>query len=239
LLALGGASWPGLGSDGAWAPLLAARGVEIAPFRPANSGFTVAWSEHVRQHFAGEPLKGVSLSFAGRQVRGEAMITRYGLEGGAVYALGGLLREHIARAGAAVLHIDLRPDVPLQRLYDKLADRRPGQSMANLLRRAGLSPAAATLVREVAAGPLPSDPEKLARLVKDAPLRLAGVQPLARAISTAGGIAWSCVGDDLQLTALPGVWAAGEMLDWEAPTGGYLLQACFATGVVAADAMLR
>ena len=238
LLALGGASWPSLGSDGAWTPLLAERGVELTPFRPANSGVNVAWTEHMQEHFAGEPIKGVALSFSGRRARGEMTITRYGLEGGAIYAMGGVLREHIDRVGAAVLHVDLRPDVSLQNVYDRLADRRPGQSTANVLRRAGLTPAAAAFLREAAAGPLPSDPEKLARLIKDAPIRLVGVQPLARAISTAGGVAWSSVDERLQLRALPGVFVAGEMLDWEAPTGGYLLQACFASGVAAAEGML-
>jgi uncharacterized flavoprotein (TIGR03862 family) len=234
LLALGGASWPGLGSDGAWTPLLAERGVELSPFRPANAGVNVAWTEHMREHFAGEPVKGVALSFSGRRARGEMTISRYGLEGGAIYAMGGVLREHIDRVGAAVLHVDLRPDVSLQAVYDRLADRRPGQSTANLLRRAGLTPAAASFLREAAAGPLPSDPEKLARLIKDAPIRLTGVQPLARAISSAGGVAWSSVDERLQLRALPSVFVAGEMLDWEAPTGGYLLQACLASGRAAA-----
>ncbi len=232
VLALGGASWPRLGSDGAWSAILAARGVPVVPFRAANAGFDVAWSE-VFQRFAGEPLKGIAIRFGDQAQRGEAMVTRYGLEGGAVYALSSVLREGIARDGQARLEIDLRPEMNNNQIVQKLSRPAAGQSQANVLRRAlGLAPVAVNLMRE--AGPLPREAEALAALVKAVPVTLTGMQGLERAISSAGGIALDALDSALQLKALPTVFAAGEMLDWEAPTGGYLLQACFATAVVAA-----
>jgi uncharacterized flavoprotein (TIGR03862 family) len=232
VLALGGASWPRLGSDGAWSAILAARGVSITPFRAANAGFDVAWSE-VFQRFAGEPLKGIAIRFGDQTQRGEAMVTRYGLEGGAVYALSSQLREAIGRDGHARLEIDLRPEMNHDQIVQKLSRPAVGQSQTNVLRRAlGLSPVSVNLMRE--GGPLPRDAEALAALVKAVPVTLTGMQGLERAISSAGGISLDALDSQLQLKALPQVFAAGEMLDWEAPTGGYLLQACFATGVVAA-----
>ncbi len=240
LLALGGASWPRLGSDGSWIELLAAKGIAIAPLLPANAGFLVTWSPLMRERFAGHPLKRIALSLAGQRVPGEAMIDANGIEGGAVYALSGPLREAIARNGEAILTIDLRPDLTETELAIRLAKRRPGETISNHLRKAaGLSPVAAAVLRETATGPLPAEPEALARLIKGAPLRLTGMASLARAISTAGGILASEVDDDFMLRRLPGSFVAGEMLDWEAPTGGYLLQACFATGVAAADGISR
>ncbi len=237
VLALGGASWPRLGSTGDWAEMLAAKGVEIVPFRPANCGVLVAWSASFRDRFAGTPLKTLALSFEGERVRGEAMIARYGLEGGGVYALSARLREAIARDGRAVLELDLRPDVTEGALAAKLARPRAGQSLATFLRKAaGLSPVAVNLIREAHPGGLP---ETLARAIKAVPIVLTGTQGLDRAISSAGGVAWSAVDAGLMLRALPGVFVAGEMLDWEAPTGGYLLQGCFATGVAAADGTAR
>jgi uncharacterized flavoprotein (TIGR03862 family) len=236
LLALGGASWPKLGSTGAWADLLGARGVEVMPFRPANSGFVVAWSALFRERFAGTPLKTLALSFGGQTVRGEAVIAGYGIEGGGIYALSAQLRDAIARDGRAVLELDLRPDLSEAQLAERLARPRGGQSASNFLRKAaGLTPVAANLIREAHGGGLPDD---LARAIKRAPLVLTATRGLERAISSAGGIAWAEVGDDLMLKRLPGVFVAGEMLDWEAPTGGYLLQACFATGVAAAQGLL-
>ncbi|MBQ1543900.1 MAG: TIGR03862 family flavoprotein [Caulobacteraceae bacterium] len=240
VLALGGASWPRLGADGRWGALLAAQGVPLAPFRPANCGFEAAWTPLFRERFAGQPLKTVALSFAGRAVRGEATVAAYGLEGGAIYALSAALRDAIARDGEAVLTIDLRPDLAEARLAERLARPRGGQSLANHLRRvAGLSPVAANLLREAAGGAPPADPAALARLIKAAPVRLTAARGLDRAISSAGGVTLDAVDEALMLKAAPGVFVAGEMLDWEAPTGGYLLQACFATGVAAARGVLR
>jgi uncharacterized flavoprotein (TIGR03862 family) len=237
VLALGGASWPRLGSTGGWAEILQAKGVEVAPFRPANCGFVVAWSEAFRTRFAGTPLKRLALSFAGRSVRGEAVITGYGIEGGGIYALSAPLREAIERDGRAVLELDLRPDVSAAQLAGKLSRPRGGQSLANVLRKAaGLTPVAVNLIREAHGGAMP---ENLAHAIKRIPLALTSARGLERAISSAGGIAWSAVDENLMLKALPGVFVAGEMLDWEAPTGGYLLQACFATGVAAARGVLK
>jgi uncharacterized flavoprotein (TIGR03862 family) len=240
LLALGGASWPRLGADGSWVKLLATKGVAIAPLRPANAGFSVAWSALMRDKFAGLPLKRIALSFAGQRVLGEAMIDADGIEGGAIYALSGPLREAIARDGEAILTIDLRPDLSEPELANRLAKRRPGETLSNHLRKAaGLSPVAAAVLREAATGPLPAEPEALARLIKAAPLRLTGMASLARAISTAGGVRTEEVDPNFMLKRLSGIFVAGEMIDWEAPTGGYLLQACFATGVAAAEGIKR
>ncbi|HEX8570194.1 MAG TPA: TIGR03862 family flavoprotein [Caulobacteraceae bacterium] len=240
ILALGGASWARLGSDGAWAAPLAGRGAAVAPFQPANCGFNVAWSKHFRSRFAGAPLKNVALRFDGRSVRGEAVVTSYGLEGGAVYALAAPLRDAVLATGEARLDLDLRPDLDEARLAERVASTGRGQSMASVLRKAaGLSPVAANLLREAHGLQLPSNPAELAHRIKRAPIVLTGVQPLDRAISTAGGLAFEAVDADLLLRELPGVYAAGEMLDWEAPTGGYLLQASFATGAWAAQAALR
>ena len=236
VLALGGASWPRLGSDASWVPLLEARGITISRLRPANCGFVVPWSEAFRR-FEGAPLKRIAIQFGERNVRGEAMVTRDGLEGGAIYGLSGALRDAIERDGSATITIDLRPDVPVDALTQRLAAPRGKESLANVLRKAvKLSPVAAGLLREGAGTSLPAmSAQELAALIKAVPLTLAGVQPIARAISTAGGISFDALDEHFMLKALPGVFAAGEMLDWEAPTGGYLLQASFATGVAAAN----
>lgn len=240
LLALGGASWPRLGANGAWAPILQRAGIAVAPFRPANCGFAVAWGDGFRERFAGAPLKKIALTFAGHTALGEAVVTAYGIEGGAVYALAAHLRDAIEREGQATLALDLRPDLDTGALARRLAAVPRGQSLANILRKAaGLSPVAANLLREGAGGPaLPREPGALAALIKALPLRLTGAQPLARAISTAGGVSLAEIDERFMLRRLPGVFVAGEMLGWEAPTGGYLLQACFATGVAAAQGML-
>jgi uncharacterized flavoprotein (TIGR03862 family) len=239
VLALGGASWPKLGGDGAWVPALRAREIAVAPLRPANCSFTVAWSPIFRDRFAGQPVKTVSLSHEGMQVPGEAMITRDGIEGGAVYVLSASLRDAIARDGATVLHLDLRPETPLKTLADRLAEPRRGRSLAETLRKAtGLSPLAINLMRESCGNALPAEPQALAALIKDVPIHLTAPGGLARAISTAGGVSLDALDERLMLRAMPGVFVAGEMLDWEAPTGGYLLQACFATGVAAAEGAL-
>jgi uncharacterized flavoprotein (TIGR03862 family) len=238
VLALGGASWPRLGSDGGWKERLEAEGVGVTPFRPSNVGFDVAWSEVFADRFAGQPLKPVALTFGGATVRGEAMVTRYGLEGGAVYALSAPLRDAIDREGAAVLTVDLRPDLTVEALAGRLTKPRGKDSVSNWLRKAaGLSPVGAGLLREIP-GELPAGADKLARRIKAVRLTLTGAQGLTRAISSAGGVGLDQVDGRLMLTVAPGVFVAGEMLDWEAPTGGYLLQASMASGVVAAEGVL-
>ncbi|TMK11915.1 MAG: TIGR03862 family flavoprotein [Alphaproteobacteria bacterium] len=244
VLALGGASWPRLGSNGAWVETLAARGVAISPLRPANCGFAVAWSEILRDRFEGHPLKGIALSFGSHAVRGEAIITRTGIEGGAIYALSAHLRESIGSSGQAILHVALRPDLGMQDLMAQLSRPRGRQSLSNFLRKAAhLSPAAIGLLQEaaIASGvPLSSlSSVSLAGLINDVPVELKGVAPIARAISTAGGISFDEVDADFMIRRLPGVFTAGEMLDWEAPTGGYLLQASFATGAAAGRGALK
>jgi uncharacterized flavoprotein (TIGR03862 family) len=244
VLALGGASWPRLGSDGAWVEMLAAKGVAISPLRPANSGFAVAWSDVFRDRFEGQPLKGVALSFGAQTIRGEAVVTKAGIEGGAIYALSAELREAIATQGAATLRVALRPDLAEADLAKRLAAPRGKQSLSNVLRKAAqLSPVAVGLLQEaaIASGtPLSSRaPPDLARLINAVPITLTATAPIARAISTAGGILFDEIDPDFMLRRLPGIFAAGEMLDWEAPTGGYLLQACFATGAVAGKGALK
>lgn len=244
VLALGGASWPRLGSDGAWVDCLAAKGVTVSKLRPANSGFAVAWSDVFRDRFEGQPLKGVALTVGAHTVRGEAMITRGGIEGGAIYALSAELRETVLGIGQARLTIALRPDLDAAALTSRLSGTRGKQSLANFLRKAAqLSPVGIGLMQEaaIASGrPLASRlPAELAHLVNAIPVQLTGVAPIDRAISTAGGIAFDELDDHFMLRKLPGVFAAGEMLDWEAPTGGYLLQASFATGAAAGRGVLR
>jgi len=238
VLALGGASWPKLGSDGGWVDVLAAKGVAIAPLKPANCGFMAPWSDVFIAKYHGAPLKNVALAFGGRSVRGEAIVTRGGLEGGAVYALSASLRDAILTDGGATLTIALRPDLSADELTARLGKPKGKQSLSTYLRKAaGLAPAGIGLVQEAAHGQglaLASlSPAELAALINAVPVRLTGIAPIARAISTAGGIAFDEIDDDYMLRRLPGVFAAGEMLDWEAPTGGYLLTGCFATGAAA------
>ncbi len=234
LLALGGASWPRLGSDGSFAPILEGAGVEVTPLAPANVGFAVAWTDIFRDRFAGTPLNNITVSHGGKSVRGEAMIARYGIEGGAIYALSGDLRTASPDGGAYIL-IDLSPQLAEAEIAARIERQRPSESLANRLRKAiRMAPVAINLMRE-ARGELPRDPGALAALIKALPLRLGPPAGLERAISTAGGVAFGAVDDQLMLLARPGTFVAGEMLDWEAPTGGYLLQASFATGVRAAE----
>jgi uncharacterized flavoprotein (TIGR03862 family) len=239
LLAMGGASWPRVGSDGTWVEILRAAGIEVTPLRPANCGFTVPWSEPFATRFAGTPLKNIALSHNGTEVRGEALVTIAGLEGNAVYALSAALRDAIDAKGTATLTVDLRPDRTQAQLTARLDRRRPDDSATTALRRAwGLPPVMIGLLREATANQLPPDPAELAALAKHCPITLTAPQPLADAISTAGGIALPEVDQNFMLHKLPGVFAAGEMLDWEAPTGGYLLQATFSTAVAAAHGAL-
>ena len=238
ILALGGASWPRLGSDGGWSDILAGKGVAIAPLRPANCGFAIGWSFVFRTRFAGEPLKNVALRFGDLSARGDVVVTTYGIEGGAVYALSAALRDAIASGGSTVVQVDLRPDMPLELLAKKLDRPRGKETMSNFLRKASnLSPLEINLLRET--GEMPSTATALAARIKALPLTLTAPQALTRAISTAGGISFAALDENLMLRGLPDVYAAGEMLDWEAPTGGYLLQACFATGAFAANAILH
>jgi uncharacterized flavoprotein (TIGR03862 family) len=244
VLALGGASWPRLGSDGGWAAKLIAKSVAISPLVPANCGFTVAWSDVFRNRFEGQPLKGVALSSGSHSARGEAMITRTGIEGGAIYALSGPLREAVLGKGKATLQVALRPDLDKNDLAARLSAPRGKQSVSNWLRKAThLSPVAIGLLQEaaftsgVSLASLPA--EALAERTNAVPVELNGVAPIARAISTAGGIAFDELDGHFMIRRLPGVFAAGEMLDWEAPTGGYLLQACFATGATAGKGALK
>ena len=238
VFALGGASWPRLGSDGGWVGPFSERGVTVTPLRPANVGVRVAWSEVFAGRFEGMPLKHVRLTVRGRpgaSVRGDAMVTRTGIEGGPVYALGAAIRSSLDADDQCVLEVDLRPDLTVDQLVDRLHHRRPKDSGSTWLRRSlGLDPVAIALIRESRGGALPGDAAATAELVKAVPVVVSETMPIDRAISTAGGIAWSEVDESLMLRALPGTFVAGEMLDWEAPTGGYLLQASFSTGVVAA-----
>jgi hypothetical protein len=240
VLALGGASWPRLGSDGGWADILEKSGVVIAPLQAANCGFLTGWSDIFRERAEGQPLKRIALSFGGHSVRGECVVTREGLEGGAVYALAAPLREAVVTAGEAVLHVDLLPDAPQAALAEKLSQPREKQSLATFLRKqTKLSAVAIALMQEAAinagtpAGAITG--AQLAEFIKAVPVRLTGVAPVADAISTAGGVAFEELDGDFMLRRKPGIFIAGEMLDWEAPTGGYLLQACFATGFAAGN----
>ena len=244
ILALGGASWPRLGSDGSWAEILAARDVAVAPLCPANCGFSVAWSGVFRDRFEGQPLKGITLSFGSHSVRGEAVITRNGIEGGGIYALSTDLREAILREGYASLQVALRPDLDRDGQITRLSAPKGKQSFSNFLRKAlNLSPLAIGLLQEAAKASDVSlsslSATDLAQWINAVPVRLNGVAPIARAISTAGGIALDELDADFMIGRLPGVFAAGEMLDWEAPTGGYLLQASFATGAAAGRGALK
>jgi uncharacterized flavoprotein (TIGR03862 family) len=225
VLALGGASWARLGSDAAWVPWLAAKGVTIAPWQPANMGLSVIWSAHMARHF-GQPVKGAALIAGAQRERGEFVVSARGLEGGGIYAISRAVRN------GATLTLDLMPDVAEPDLAARLSRMKPGESTANRLRKLGLSPVATALVMEWGRGqPL--------TILKALPVPHQGPRPLDEAISTAGGITADALTDTLELKALPGVFAAGEMLDWEAPTGGYLLTACWATGRWAGQAAAR
>jgi hypothetical protein len=244
VLALGGASWPRLGSDGGWVAPLARAGIAIAPLRPANCGFVVAWSGVFRDRFHGQPLKRIALSFRGETARAEAMVTQAGLEGGAIYALSAALRDAIEESGAAVAHMALRPDLTAADLLERLDAPRAKQSLSSFLRKTvRLSPVAIGLLHEAtqasSARLTHMDRAALAALINAVPLRLTGTAPLATAISTAGGIAFEELDASFMLRRRPGVFVAGEMLDWEAPTGGYLLQASFATGAAAGRGALQ
>lgn len=234
LFALGGASWPKLGSDASWVSSFEEQGITVHGFEPANCGFQLNWSDVLVEKFAGTPLKSISLSHGDKCIQGEAILSAKGLEGGVVYALSAEIRDSIKQNGSTAIHLDLKPDLSLDSLTHKLDAPRRKQSLSNFLRKtAGLSPASVSLLRE--AGPLPETAEGLAQRIKELELNVVAPYPIERAISSAGGIALSEVDDTLMLRKRPGTFVAGEMLDWEAPTGGYLLQACFSMGVAAAE----
>ncbi|MCE9551291.1 MAG: TIGR03862 family flavoprotein [Betaproteobacteria bacterium] len=239
VLAQGGGSWARLGSDGAWVPLLAQRGIPIVPLQPANCGFDVDWSEHFSSRFAGHPVKAVTVTFidaTGRSHRrqGDLMVTTTGVEGGLIYALSALLRDEIAATGTAVIYLDLTPGKDLPRVIAEIAHPRGSRSMASHLQsRANIKGVKTGLLRELVPPSDFADPERLAAAIKSLPLHLIAPRPLDEAISSAGGVAFEALDERLMVRAMPGVFCAGEMLDWEAPTGGYLLTACFASGRIA------
>ena len=238
LLALGGASWPRLGSDGAWVPILEGQGIPVTPLEASNVGFSVEWSPVFAERFAGQPLKRIALTVADRRVRGEAMITAEGIEGGVLYAASHAIRAALAAGPDAPITLDLRPDCSEPALAQALRRAKPGESLSNRLRKgAGLSPAAAGFLREAAGPHLSAEASALAALIKAAPLRLRAPHTIARAISSAGGVPFGQIDDRFMLRARPGTFVAGEMLDWDAPTGGYLLQGAFASGCAAAEGM--
>ena len=242
VFALGGASWPELGSDGHWVPTFRDAGLDVAPLRASNCGFDVAWTPHFRERFAGEPLKPVVAHWTDAQGReralqGDCVVSAAGIEGSLVYALSADLRDAIEHEGATTLHLDLLPGRDETALRDALARPRAGRSLSEHLRRAvGVHGVRAGLLHEALGHPLTDDPARLARALKHLPLRLLRPRPVAEAISSAGGVLLEALHDDLMLRERPGTYIAGEMLDWEAPTGGYLLTACFATGAIAGRA---
>ena len=244
VLALGGGSWARLGSDGAWLPLLAERGIDVAALQPANCGFDVVWSEHLRTRFAGQPLKSVVLNFTDQLAvpfskQGELMLTETGLEGGLIYAVSSRLRDTINTSGAALIQLDLAPGWELPRLIKELAHPRGSRSLSSHLQsRVNLHGVKTALLREVASAEDLADPVRLAALIKALPIRLVAPRPIDEAISSAGGVRFAALDAQLMLRALPGVFCAGEMIDWEAPTGGYLLTACLASGRVAGSGVL-
>lgn len=237
LFAFGGASWPKLGSNGRWVDIFAGRGIAIAPLRPANCGFDVAWSDYFVSRFAGEPVKSVAATSEAGTVQGEFVVTRTGIEGGLIYAHAAALRDALERDGEGCLTLDLTPGRNLDRLRADLARHGSKLSFGNLLRKAAhLTGVKAALVSEFARD---KDPERLAQAIKGLRVPLLRPRPLDEAISTAGGIGWDEIDDHYMLRKLPGLFVAGEMIDWEAPTGGYLLTACFAMGAAAAEGMHR
>jgi hypothetical protein len=231
ILALGGGSWPQLGSDGTWTALLQQRGIAIMPLKPSNCGFNITWSDHFKTRFAGEPLKSIAITFGGVTIKGECLITKHGIEGGLIYAHSPALRGEIEHKGSATILIDLLPDRSAQRVTDELHHPRGSRSLSSHLQsRLGLQGVKSNLLREALGTSAFSDPLQLANAIKALPLKVTSPRPLAEAISSAGGVPFTAVDQQLMLHKLPGVFCAGEMLDWEAPTGGYLLSACLATG---------
>lgn len=245
VLALGGASWPQLGSNGAWVPLLSNKGIKIAPLEPANCGFDVTWSEHFKSHFAGQPLSPVAIMFtneSGTQSRrlGQFVVTENGVEGSLIYSLSNLFREQIKANGSTQIHLDLLPDLPLHRAVQHCEHPRGSRSVAGHLQsRLNLRGVKTGLLRELCTPETLASPVLLANAIKSLPVTLLAARPIDEVISTAGGVKLESTNRDLMLKEMPGVFCAGEMLDWEAPTGGYLLTACFASGKVAGKSALN
>jgi uncharacterized flavoprotein (TIGR03862 family) len=242
VLALGGASWSRLGSDGAWVPLLQSRGVAVAPLLPSNCGFDVrgAWSGYFSSRFAGQPFKSVAIRFAGTYQRGEFVATATGVEGSLVYAFSAALRDAIAAQGSATFELDLMPGKSQEQVHAETAHPRGSRSLpAHLKSRLGIDGIKLALLHEVLSKDALNDPARLAAAIKALPLTVAAARPIDEAISTAGGVRFDALDEHLMLRAMPGVFCAGEMLDWEAPTGGYLLTACFSTGRAAADGLIQ
>jgi uncharacterized flavoprotein (TIGR03862 family) len=244
VLALGGSSWARLGSDGAWVPLLSSRGVDVAPLKPANCGFDVSWSEHFRERFAGQPIKPVIAScLDGNGVehkrQGEFIVTASGVEGSLIYALSALLRDQILAQGSATITLDLAPGKTLARVIEEVAHPRGSRSMASHLQsKVGIAGVKAGLLRELVAKSDYDNAQALGNAIKALPLTLSATRPIDEAISSAGGVKFEALDKHLMARTLPGVFCAGEMLDWEAPTGGYLLTACFASGRSAAHGVI-
>ena len=237
ILALGGGSWQKTGSTGAWVAILQARGIRIQPLKPANCGFNIQWSEHFKNRFAGEPIKSVALTFKGRTERGEFVITDYGVEGSLIYKFSAALRDEIEESGSTTLELDLLPEHDAASLFKRPRGKR---SFSSYLRKeTGLEGAKANLLWEVLPHGSPPDLGLVAATLKSLPLTLLSPRPIDEAISSAGGIEFDALDGSLMLKALPGVFCAGEMLDWEAPTGGYLLTACIATGRAAGAGLAR
>ncbi len=235
VMALGGASWPRVGSDGTWVDDFVRLGVEVTRLQPSNCGVVVAWSGDFVERFAGVPLKNVAISVGDVRVRGDAMVTELGLEGGPVYAHSAAIRTFLEHNAVGDVLIDLHPDMSVSGLAERLAKRRrPKDSRSTWLRRCGLDQVSVALMRQAVGAAIPLDALDLAGLVKAVPVQVESLMPIDRAISTAGGVAFSALDESFMVRRLPGVFLAGEMLDWEAPTGGYLLQASFSTGVAAA-----
>ena len=240
VLALGGGSWSRLGSDGAWVPWLRRAGVQVEPLRPANSGFDVAWSEHFRERFQGQPVKSVVLSFDSFRQQGEFIITREGVEGGLIYSASALLRDEIEASGRAVMMLDLAPDRSHEWIAERLSRPRGSRTMASHLEKMlGIKGVKAGLLREFVPKEDFASVNALAHFIKNLPVPLHSTRPLDEAISSAGGVTFESLDEHLMLKSIPGVFCAGEMLDWEAPTGGYLLTACFASGYTAGQGVLK
>ena len=240
VLALGGGSWPQLGSTGAWVELLAARGVKVVPLAPSNCGFDVNWSEYFRDRFAGQPLKSVRASFGELQKQGDCIVTASGVEGGLIYSLSACLREDIAQNGTATIYLDLAPGKSITTLIEQFSKPHGKQSWSNHLRKSlGIDGVKAGLLRELVPAEALNNPMALCPAIKSLPIKLVATRPIEEAISSAGGLSFEAVDDHLMIQDLPGVFCAGEMLDWEAPTGGYLLTACFASGLTAGEGILH
>jgi len=240
VLALGGGSWSRLGSDGSWVDWLKQAGVKIEPLRPSNCGFVVDWSEHFREKYDGFPIKSVILSFGEFRQQGEFIVTKEGVEGGVIYVASSMMRDEIYANGRAIMYLDLKPDRTLEWLVDKLSRPRGKRSLATYLEKSlGIHGVKAGLLREFVSKDDFEDANKLAGLIKALPVPLVGTSPLDEAISTAGGVTFEALDENLMLKNMPGVFCAGEMLDWEAPTGGYLLTACFSSGYTAGNGVVK